>query len=113
MWKKQGTTPKYQTLKKLEKYFGCDLTDLVSPEEGAQAIIEHIAVKAKSETPIERVTHDMVQMTDEGQSKVVGYVEDILPRYRRQDAPQTPPASSEGTDTTPPPDAPETPPEGE
>jgi len=45
MWKKQGTTPKYQTLKKLEEYFGCDLTDLVSPEEGGKKIVDHIREK--------------------------------------------------------------------
>ena len=35
------------------------------------------------------------------------------PRYRAETAPQSPPAPQEGKDTTPPPDAPETPPEGE
>lgn len=60
-----------------------------------------------------RANAAMSQMTEEGQSKVADYAEDILPRYRRQETPQSPPAPQEGTDTNPFPDAPETPPEGE
>jgi len=112
-WENDLRNPKYETLRRIADALGCDWLELVTPEEGAQEILEHIHTKAKAETPIERVTRDMAQMTNEGQCKVVGYAADILPRYRRQDAPQTPPAPSEGTDTTPPPDAPETPPEGE
>lgn len=48
-----------------------------------------------------------------GKRKIADYAEDILPRYRRQDAPQPPAEPQEGKDTTPPSDAPETPPEGE
>lgn len=64
-------------------------------------------------TPIERVTRDMSQMTQEGQEKVAGYAADILPRYRAETASQSAPPPSEGNDTTPSPNAPETPPEGE
>ena len=52
-------------------------------------------------------------MTEEGRGKVADYAEDILPRYRAETAPQSPLPPSEGTDTTPAPDAPETVPEGE
>lgn len=41
MWKKQGTTPKYQTLKKLERYFGFDLADIVSSEGGGKGVAAH------------------------------------------------------------------------
>jgi len=33
MWKKQGTTPRYDTLKKLAKYFGVSVNDLLSDSE--------------------------------------------------------------------------------
>lgn len=111
-WENDLRNPKYETLRRIADALGCDWLELVTPEEGAQAIVEHIAVKAKSETPIERVNRDMAQMTDEGQIKVADYAADILPRYRVQQAPQPPPPSQEDTDTAPPPDAPETPPEG-
>ena len=53
-----------------------------------------------------------------GQKKVADYASDLakIPEYQREQpetAPQSPSAPQEGTDTTPPADAPETPPEGE
>ncbi len=50
-----------------------------------------------------------------GKQEAVKRVEELteIPRYRRQDAPQSPPAPQGGNDTAPPPDAPETAQEGE
>jgi len=59
-----------------------------------------------------RIESALNQMSDEGRSKVADYAEDILPRYRRQDAPQPPVTPSEGFSTTPPPDGSEGPQEG-
>lgn len=58
----------------------------------------------------------MEQMTEKGRSKVADYAEDILPRYRAETAPQSPPRDEtpgRGTDTTPPPESAEGPQEGE
>lgn len=52
------------------------------------------------QTPVDRIYLAVQQMNEDGQNKVADYAEDILPRYRNQDAPQPPPQSSEGTDTT-------------
>ena len=83
-------------------------------ERKATEILNHIKDNLKSlSTPIERVTRDMAQMTQEGQKKVVDYVEDILPRYRTETAPQSPPVPQEGNSTTPPPEGAEGPQEGE
>lgn len=60
-----------------------------------------------------RINEAVNQMTPEGQVKVADYAEDILPRYRAETGLESTPAPQEGKDTTPPPDAPETPPEGE
>lgn len=57
-----------------------------------------------------RANKAMEEMTEEGRKRVADYAEDILPRYRRKEAP---PEVSPSTDTTPPPDASETHPEGE
>lgn len=45
MWKKQGTTPRYATLRKLAEYFNVDWTDLVPEEEQAQSVIDHVKSK--------------------------------------------------------------------
>ena len=37
MWKKQGTTPKYDTLRKLADYFGVDVDDLLVENWGIKA----------------------------------------------------------------------------
>lgn len=62
------------------------------------------------DSPHARTNAALNQMTEEGREKVADYAEDILPRYRRKEAL---PEVSPSTDTTPPTDAPETPPEGE
>ena len=64
--------------------------------------IDHVrsGLKALS-TPIERVTRDMSQMTQEGQEKVADYAADILPRYQKE--PESPPQATphKKGDTTP------------
>lgn len=62
---------------------------------------------------INRIEATISKMTEEGQRRVADYAEDILPRYRAETTPESPPAPQEGTDTTSTPDAPETLPEGE
>lgn len=54
------------------------------------------------------------ELNEEGQRIAVERVEELteIPRYRAETAPQSTQAPPEGKETTPPPDAPETPPEG-
>ena len=62
----------------------------------------------------DRLNVALGQMSDEGKSKVADYAEDILPRYRRPNVPQSTPALSKGhNSTTPAPDAQKAPSEGE
>ena len=56
-----------------------------------------------------RVVKAVEQMNVEGRSKVADYAEDILPRYRTETASQPAQEPQEGTDTTPPENAPEGP----
>lgn len=72
----------------------------------AENIQRHHGAQARANKAMER-------MTEDGRNKVADYAEDILPRYRAETAPESAPASQEGKDTSPPSDAPETPPEGE
>lgn len=131
-WKK-GSAPSSDTLQKLADYFGVTVDDLLSEKRSLGVVVggkiiapEGIKTKygvyagggIEAGGPVEiglvvqgelaRAVNSMEQMTEEGRSKVADYAEDILPRYKHPAAPAPP----EGTDTTPPPDAPETPPEG-
>lgn len=72
----------------------------------AENIQRHHGAQARANKAMER-------MTEDGRNKVADYAEDILPRYRAETAPQTPPVSQEGKDTTPPSDVPKTLPEDE
>ena len=63
---------------------------------------------------VSRMKQLLDKLNDEGQQKAVERVEELteIPRYRAETAPQSTLDSTKGTDITPPPDAPETPPEG-
>ena len=81
-------TPKYEMLRRIAVALGVDWTDLVDSNTAAKMTIDHMTGKLKSlSTPVERVTCDMSQMTQEGQEKVADYAADILPRYRAEAAP--------------------------
>ena len=53
-----------------------------------------------------RANKAMEQMTEDGRKRVADYAEDILPRYRREEAPEPEPPTP---DTPMPSDAPEEP----
>ena len=126
--------PRLDTLQRIAAALGVEWTELVPEGQQGQTVIDDITEKLKNvgpfkrispeeayrlgilksqPTPIERINRDVSQMTQAGQEKVADYAADILPRYKRPAAPQSPPAPQKGTDTTQAPDAPETPPEGE
>lgn len=69
-------------------------------------------VKATVRTKIDAA---LDKLNPDGQQKAVERVEELteIPRYRAETPPESTLAPQEGKDTTPPPDAPETPPEGE
>lgn len=68
------------------------------------------APKFKLNSDRERLNSILEQMNDEGYTKVADYAEDILPRYRREDAPEpAPSAEAPQTPSEPPPAPPEGP----
>lgn len=88
---------------------GVDPYSLYSFDQVSDALVERINAR-------DRVDVALGKLNDAGMEKVADVVEIIaeVPRYKAAEtAPQSPPASQEGKDTTPPPDAPETPPEEE
>lgn len=62
-----------------------------------------------------RLFRSLSHLSDSGKQEAVKRVEELteIPRYRAETATQSTQAPQEGNDTTPPQDAPETPPEGE
>ena len=92
--------PRLEQLRRIAAALGVEWTDLVDSDTAATMTIDHVMSKLKAlSTPLERVTRDMSQMTEEGQSKVADYAADILPRYRAETAPQSTPPAPGDTDT--------------
>lgn len=105
--------PKLETLRRIAGALGVEWTELVDGDTAAKMTIDHVVGKLNAlSTPIERVTRDMSQMTQEGQEKVAGYAADILPRYRAETTPKSTLDSTEGT-AAPPTEGPQEPSEGE
>ena len=65
--------------------------------------------------PIGKVAENMKRLNLTGRERVLAYSADMvkIPEYRAPEPPQGTLAPSEGTDTTPPPDGPQRPPEGQ
>lgn len=109
MWKKQGTTPKYETIKKLADYFGVSM-DYLQGSVNKPYLYVDVQKSARamgfkpdgSSLPEPRISAALEQLNDAGKEKVADYAEDILPKYRRAEtAPQPPTPAPEGKDTTP------------
>lgn len=159
MWKNRGSTPRYNTAKKIAEYFGVSVDYLISgnqetfqlhlacgvhiyknivPFENVEELLndfpedsisifyqdEYLLIVVEKDAPITteevekiadeyapnrrkheaihesdskiRIDLALLRMTEEGRSKVADYAEDILPRYRREDAP---PEGTPGKDT--------------
>lgn len=94
MWKKRGSVPKYETLKKLASYFNVAVDDLVTEREHAAAIVEHVKSKVGGKkfervfpppTSKERIISALDQLNADGQQKAVERVEELteIPKYQR------------------------------
>ena len=121
MWKKQGTTPKYETLQKLAAYFGVSIDTLIGIEtfdSGAefdkrrQEIIDSFKGKDTTEVavaykpggevsrleithttpPITRINNALDCLNDEGQRAAAERVEELTEIPKYQ-ADKTPPES--------------------
>lgn len=100
-------TPKLKTIQRIATALGVEWMELVPEEQQGPTVIEHIKSSLRAlQSPTDRINAAVQQMNEDGKNKVADYAEDILPRYRAQ---ETATAPLEGT----PPNAPETPPEGE
>ena len=122
-WKTRGSTPNGETLKKLASYFSVTTDYLLGNVSEPffyldnERIIREINSYSDDDLiPENRITVALSKLNENGRRIAADRVEELteIPRYKAAEtAPQSPPASQEGKDTTPPPDAPETPPEEE
>lgn len=113
-WERDLRNPKYETLQRIAAALGVEWEELVPVNMHGNVIAAHVIEKAGLKlvskkdkkvqhppTPKERINAALDQMTPEGQDRVADYAEDILPRYQASPAPESTPASPEGTAATP------------
>lgn len=115
---KRGSIPKGDTLQKLAIYFGVTtdylLGNVAEPffHLDNERIIREINSYSDDDLiPENRISVAMTKLNDDGRRVAADRVEELteIPRYKAAESTPTP---QEGKDTTPPPNAPETPPEG-
>jgi len=130
-YENDNRTPDTDTLDKICNILHISMSDLIGPVVGPMGGDDTLdRVRELAYNPIIPFTpenmatmlreHDLItsfrKLNIAGQNEAAKRVEELteIPRYRAQQAPQSPPAPQEGKeDATPPSDAPETPPEGE
>lgn len=131
-WENDLRNPKYDTLKRIAaaldteawKLMGHDSSIRVRPQSDKKDIppaeaLNHLLSTldniAKTFPAADKLDWAIQRLNDSGQEKLADYALDLIkiPEYRAETDLESPPAPQEGKDTTPPPDAPETPPEGE
>lgn len=129
-YENDNRTPDTDTLDKICNILHVSMSDLIGPVVGPMGGDDTLdRVRELAYNPIIPFTpenmatmlreHDLItsfrKLNIAGQNEAAKRVEELteIPRYRLQEAPQSPPAPTEGKDTTPPPDVPETAPEGE
>lgn len=137
MWKKQGTTPKYDTLQKLAEYFSVSVNHLLGVEdfpyeehmgkiqlhkENATGLLNasftlppEIENDPKFKESMDKFLNSLIGMTVEDAIALSSYAEYLMSKRPQPptEPPQSPPAPQEGKDTTPPPEGAEGPQEGE
>lgn len=105
--------PRLAQLQRIAAALGVPVQELVEdwsamdPEDVKDAIVYG--------GPIGKVAENMKRLNLTGRERVLAYSADMvkIPEYRAPEPPQGTLAPSEGTDTTPPPDGPQRPPEGQ
>lgn len=137
-WENDLRNPKKETLTKIADALDVSVSDICSDElkrifkmsdesrklfeethdtlsQYTLALEQAHAIEVLGGEKIERIVYALDKMNDDGQQEAVKRVEELteIPRYRAETAPQSPQTPAEGTDTTPPENAPETPPDGE
>lgn len=89
MWKKQGTTPKYETAKKLADYFGVSVDYLLGKkdlkeDDDIESVINKIADEYKLSRLEREIIEKFLELDEPARSSLLGYAERLAEESRNK-----------------------------
>lgn len=108
--------PSYDQLQRIAAALGVPVQELIADWSAVdKEEFKRVFIHGEGLEPPARIAVALERLNATGAGKVADYAEDLthVPRYTAPEPPQGTLAPSEGTDTTPPPDGPQRPPEGQ
>lgn len=113
---KDQRSPKLETLQRIAAALSVPVQELIADWSAVdKEEFKRVFIHGEGLEPPARIAVALERLNATGAGKVADYAEDLthVPRYTAPEPPQGTLAPSEGTDTTPPPDIPQRPPEGQ
>ena len=113
---KDQRSPKLETLQRIAAALSVPVQELIADWSAVdKEEFKRVFIHGEGLEPPARIAVALERLNATGAGKVADYAEDLthVPRYTAPEPPQGTLAPSEGTDTTPPPDVPQRPPEGQ
>lgn len=111
---KDQRSPKLETLQRIAAALGVPVQELIADWSAVdKEEFKRVFIHGEGLEPPARIAVALERLNATGAGKVADYAEDLthVPRYTAPEPPQGTLAPPEGTDTTPPPDGPQRPPE--
>lgn len=108
--------PRLAQLQRIAAALGVPVQELIADWSAVdKEEFKRVFIHGEGLEPPARIAVALERLNATGAGKVADYAEDLthVPRYTAPEPPQGTLAPSEGTDTTPPPDGPHRPPEGQ
>ena len=115
-WENDLRNPKFETLQRIANALGVPVQELIADWSAVdKEEFKRVFIHGEGLEPPARIAVALERLNATGAGKVADYAEDLthVPRYTAPEPPQGTLAPPEGTDTTPPPDVPQRPPEGQ
>ena len=115
-WENDLRNPKFETLQRIAAALGVPVQELIADWSAVdKEEFKRVFIHGEGLEPPARIAVALERLNATGAGKVADYAEDLthVPRYTAPEPPQGTLAPPEGTDTTPPPDVPQRPPEGQ
>lgn len=115
-YEKGAREPRYDQLQRIAAALGVPVQELIADWSAVdKEEFKRVFIHGEGLEPPARIAVALERLNATGAGKVADYAEDLthVPRYTAPEPPQGTLAPSEGTDTTPPPDGPQRPPEGQ
>lgn len=115
-WENDLRNPKFETLQRIAAALSVPVQELIADWSAVdKEEFKRVFIHGEGLEPPARIAVALERLNATGAGKVADYAEDLthVPRYTAPEPPQGTLAPPEGTDTTPPPDVPQRPPEGQ